>query len=200
MNPQQPQQVPQQPAFGYPTAPNPYQMPQPANHRKQILLMIGGGLLVAILLFWVAFGGKSTPGQADMQVVMKNTSETLGILDEYQEDISFSGTKSDLALAQILVRGNYQGLNEIYNKAYKPKKKFPASPKPDVASKKTLDSAERDNKLDSEIIVVLKPKVLAAQKALTTAKKNFSSKESLEKINKAQADLQAIAEILDDQQ
>jgi hypothetical protein len=198
MNPQQPNQqpVPAQPTPQF----APLQQDKQPPSRKMIFLMIGGGLLLLIMLLLVIFGGKSTPGQADMKKVMQNTSDSLGILDEYQDDISFSGTKNDMALVQILLRGNLQNLNDLYKKTYNAKKSFSSTPKPDAKSKETLDSAQRDNKLDTEIIVVLKPKIREARLNLTKIKGNFTKQSSLETIDKAQTDYKAIADILDDQQ
>lgn len=189
----------QQPAFGYPTSQNPYPMQKPPTSKKMVYLMLGGGLLIIILLLWMVFGGKSTPGQEDMQKVVQNTSDAVGILDDYQENVAFSGTKNDLALTQIILRGNYQNLNSLYTKTYKPKNKFATNPKTDKESKKTLDEAKRDNRLDSELITVLKVKVTAAYSSLLQAKKNFKSKKSLETLNKAQEDLKSVSEILNDQ-
>lgn len=199
MYPQNNQQ-PEQPAFGQPTAQNPYQMPVPGNQKKKVFLMIGGGLLVLVLLLFVVFGGKSTPGQENMTTVMQNTSESLGILDSYQEDVQFSGTKNDLALARIILRGSYQDLNELYKKAYKSKKSFSSSPKPDETSQELLDEAARDNQLDTELIDVLEEKIFAARKALQNQENNFSQASSKETVKKSQQDLATIAEILADQQ
>ena len=44
-------------SFGYPTTENPYQIPQAPNHRKQIFMMIGGGIAVLILLLIVVNSG-----------------------------------------------------------------------------------------------------------------------------------------------
>lgn len=199
MYPQNNQQ-PEQPAFGQPTAQNPYQMPVPGNQKKKVLLMIGGGLLVIILLLFIVFGGKSTPGQESMTTVLENTSESLGILDEYQEDVELSGLKNDLALARIILRGSYLDLNDLYKKAYDSNKSFSTSPKPDDASQELLDEATRDNQLDTEIIDVLEEKIFAARKALQNQENNFSQASSKETVKKSQQDLATIAEILDDQQ
>ena len=189
----------QQQAFGYPTSQNPYPMQKPPTSKRTVYMMLGGGILIVILLLWIVFGGKSTPGQSDMQEVVQNTSDAVGILDDYQENVAFSGTKNDLALTRIIIRGNYQNLNALYVKTYKPKKSFSASPKPDKASRTSLDEAQRDNRLDSEIVTVLKTKVSTAYAALLQTKKNFKSKKSLETINKAQEDLESVSEILNDQ-
>jgi hypothetical protein len=203
MNPQQPQPLPPQtnqqpPAFGYPTAPNPYPMQNQPVNKKTIYLMLGGGLFVLILLLWLVFGGKSTPGQAEMKSVMQNTSDAVGVLDQYADETSFSGTKNDLALIRIILRGNYQNLNELYTKTYKPKKKFATVPRPDAKSKSTLDEAERDNQLDSRIIEVLKTKVAAAYNSLKLAEKNFNSKTSKQTLKSASDDLVSVSEILND--
>jgi len=199
MYPQDNQQ-PQQPAFGQPTAQNPYQMPAQQQDKKKLLFMGGGALVVILLLILLLFSGGSIPGQENMRTVLQNSEDVVGILDEYQEDVQFSGTKNDLALARIIMRGSYQDLNELYKKAYKPKKNFSSSPKPDDNSKEQLDNAARDNQLDTEIVNILEEKILAARRALQNQEGNFSQASSKQTIKKAQEDLAAVAEILDDQQ
>lgn len=188
---------PQKPVFGQPTNTDPYQLNQPEADKKKMYMMIGGGILLVIMLLWVVLGGKATPGEAEMKNVVKNTSESLAILDKYNKDLSFNDAKNDLALVQILVRDNYTDLNTMYTKTFKPKKRFSTAPQPDADSKETLDSAQRSNQLDSKMVEVLKLKVLNVRKALVAAKVHFSSKEKLEILTEAQQDFEAINEILE---
>ena len=204
MNPQQsmpsqvPQSAPQQPVYDYSNLPGAQSGPQPHKIKKQLFMLFGGVALVLILLLWLVFGTGSTGGQTDMRASVQNTADSIGILDAYQQDVQFSGTKNDLALALIILRGNYQNLNELYKTTYNPKASFSNSPKPDETSATKLDEAKRDNRLDSEIITTLEPKVAAAQSALKRAKANFSSTSSLEVINKADQDYTTVLEILAD--
>jgi hypothetical protein len=168
--------------------------------KKQLFMLFGGVALVLLLLLWLVFGtGGSTGGQSDMRSSVQSTADAVGILDTYQEDVQFSGTKNDLALALIILRGNYQNLNELYKNTYNPKASFSNSPKPDENSVTKLDEAKRDNRLDNEIVSTLEPKITAAQSALRRAKPNFDSKTSLEVISKADQDYSTVLEILADQ-
>lgn len=195
MNPQNNFSGPRQ-SFGYPTTPNPYQMPQAPDNRKKLFMMAGGAVVIVLLLIWLVFGGKSTGGQTDMQSLMQNTSDAIGALDDYQSQLASSGTKNDMALSLIILRGSYQNLNELYTKTYKPKKKFSQSPQPDSTSKKALDEAARDNKLDSAIVELLKTKVNNAYQALQKTKPNFKKKSSVETLKNADTDLKSVYEIL----
>lgn len=167
-----------------------------SGSRKKLVLIIGGVLTVIVILILLLTSGSSKGGQEDMRKSLQATSDALGIMDEYEAELTYDPTKNDIALSQIILRGNFQKLNELYTKTYKPKKKFTASPKPDKASKATLDESKRNNTLDSDIIDVLKPKIILAQKELKITKSSFSKKDSIDKINVSIADLQSIQDLL----
>lgn len=158
--------------------------------------MFGGAALLLIIVGWFLFASQPKPGAADMKIVVQNTSESLGIIDAYEDKLQYTPTKNDIALVQILLRGNYQNLNTLYNKTYKPNKKFSNSTKPDTKSKTTLDDAKRNNLLDSEIVTVLKPKIEAARAAARRSQSSFSKPDSINKLKTAQSDYQAIEDIL----
>jgi hypothetical protein len=186
------------PKFGQPQNPDPYQIPDNTNpgSKKALLLMAGGVLLLIIIIAWLFLGTGGKPGADDMKKTVQNTSEALGIIDEYESDLQYTPTKNDVALVQILLRGNYSNLNELYNKTYKPKKKFSNSPKPDKASQTKLDAAKRNNVLDTEIITVLKPKIEAARAAAKRSYPNFTKADALNDLKTAYNDYEAIEEIL----
>ncbi len=161
--------------------------------------MGGGGLILIIVLLMLVFGGKSTPGKQEMQTTVQNTSDAIGILSTYQDQVSETTTKNDLALALIILRGNYQNLNTLYTKTYKPKKKFTSAPQPDKASKTTLDEAQRNNQLDSKIVEVVRAKVNAAYSNLQKTKGNFKKQSSVETVSTANEDFKSVYEILQSQ-
>ena len=166
------------------------------DSKKKLILIIGGVFVVIVILILTLTSGGSKGGQEDMRKSLQATSDALGIMDEYEAELSYAPTKNDIALSQIIIRGNFQKLNELYTKTYKAKKKFSASPKPDKASATTLDASKRNNTLDSDIIDVLKPKIALAQKELKITKSSFSKKDSVDKINVSIADLQSIQDLL----
>jgi hypothetical protein len=186
------------PKFGQPQNPDPYQIPDvnQSGSKKTLFIMAGGVLLLTIIIAWLFLGTGGKPGAEDMKVTVQNTSEALGIIDEYEGDLQYTPTKNDIALVQILLRGNYSNLNELYNKTYKPKKKFSNSPKPDKVSQTKLDAAKRNNVLDSEIITVLEPKIAAAKAAAKRSYPNFSKPDSLNQLKTAYNDYGAIEDIL----
>lgn len=184
---QQPQQAPQ----------DLYQFEKPATSKKKMLLIAGGVVLLLIMIGSLLFSGGEKPGLTELKNVLQPTADTLGIIDEYEKDLQYAPTKNDIALTQILIRGNYQELNTRYSKFYKPKKRFSNSPKPDTTSQELLEEARRSNTLDTEIIEVIQPKITETQSALAKAKKVVLDKELLELIEVAEKDMQAIQNALD---
>lgn len=174
-----------------------YQQPNTDGSKKKLVLIIGGVLVLIIVLILLLTSGGTKGGQNEMKLSLQATTDALGIIDEYESELTYAPTKNDIALSQILIRGNFQKLNALYNTTYKPKKKFSATPKVDPTSKTSLDTSARNNTLDSDIITALKPKIISAKKNLTLAKSSFTKKDSLEKINVSIADLTSIENILD---
>ena len=169
--------------------------PQPASKKKIILIAVGiVALLVALIL--VLTSGSAPAGQLEMRQALQSKSDALGVIDKYEPQLTTNQARNDVALIQILIRGNFQKLNEVYNATYNPKKKFSSQPKPDTASAKILDTAVRNNTIDSEIITVLKPKIAAAKKQLAVAQKTVSKKSDVEKIKISINDLTSIEDIL----
>lgn len=185
------------PKFGMPQNPDPYAIPAPGTDKKKLFLMFGGVLVLLLLLGFMLFGGGGNAGQAPLRTSIQSTSDAIGILDEYLDDIGSTGLKNDLSLALILLRGNQQSMNELYKETYPKAKSFSSSPKPDEASTNTLDQAERNNVLDSEIITVLKEKVATAQRSLIRAKAHFPGRQSRQTITGTQEDLVQVMDILD---
>jgi hypothetical protein len=193
-------QVPQIPKLNQDPISQPqnlYDFPDEGANKKKLFLMIGGVILLVIILAAVLFSGGGVTGQVEMKNSLQATSDALGIIDEYSDDLKYAPTKNDVALTQILIRNNHQELNTKYNKLYKPKKRFNSSPKPDAKSKETLDEARRNNKLDTEIIEVLRPKITEAGVAMNAAKKVVTDKELSSKLAAAEKDMQAILEMLE---
>lgn len=188
------------PTLGQPQNQNYYPQPnQPASKRR--LLIIGGVVTILVLgLILLLFGKQPKPGEPEMQASLKSTSEALGIVDTYAAKLQYSQTKNQVALVQILLRGNFQKLNELYKTTYNGKKKFSTSPKPDASSKTELDAAIRNNTLDSEIVTVLEPKINQAQKKLVVARQKFNKSSSVETIEVSIKDLGSIQEILNQAQ
>lgn len=177
---------------------NPYvmQLEEPTGSKKKLFLLFGGVALLLLLLGLLLFGGKSKPGQPDMKVGLQNMSEALGAIDEYESDLQGSSAKNDIALIRILLRGNFQNVNDLYNKTYKPKKRFSNSPKPSKPTVSRLDNAVSNNAIDSEIFTELKPKINAAERAFSAAKISFKKQDSVAKINNTIADLKSIEDII----
>jgi len=191
-------QVPQIPQLGQQQAPQDlYQFEKPGTSKKKMLLIAGGVVLLLIMIGSLLFGGNEKPGQVEVKNVLQPTADALGIIDEYEKDLQYAPTKNDVALTQILIRGNYQEINTRYAKFYKPKKRFSTSPKPDTASQEVLEDARKSNTLDTEIIEVIQPKITETQNALVKAKRVVLDKELLELIKTAEKDMQAIQEALD---
>ncbi|MDQ5913050.1 MAG: hypothetical protein QG659_472 [Patescibacteria group bacterium] len=191
-------QVPQIPQLGQQQAPQDlYQFEKPGTSKKKMLLIAGGVVLLLIMIGSLLFGGNEKPGQVEVKNVLQPTADALGIIDEYEKDLQYAPTKNDVALTQILIRGNYQEINTRYAKFYKPSKRFSTSPKPDTASQEVLEDARKSNTLDTEIIEVIQPKITETQNALVKAKRVVLDKELLELIKTAEKDMQAIQEALD---
>lgn len=169
---------------------------RPESSKRKIFLIAGGIFLLLILLIVVLTSGGSKPGQETMQASLQSTSEALGIIDEYEDKLTYEPAKNDVALIQILLRGNFQKLNDLYTTTYKPKKKFSNSPKVDTKSKEALDRSDRNNTLDSDILVALKPKIATAKKNLTLSRSSFNKRDSVEKIQVSIEDMNSIEKIL----
>ncbi len=184
------------PQFGQPQNQNYYQMGSEPASKKRLYLIIAGIVVVIIALVLILTSGGSKPGQETMRESLQATSEALGIIDEYEGQLDYAPTQNDVALVKILLRGNFQKLNELYNTTYKPKKKFSSSPKIDTKSKETLDRSQRNNTLDSDILTTLKPKIATAKKNLTLSRSSFKKKDSSEKIKVSIEDLKSIEDIL----
>lgn len=184
------------PKFGMPQNPDPYAIPQPESDKKKLFMMVGGIVALLLILGLVLFSGGGGEGQSSMKTSIQNSSDAIGILDEYLEQTDATGVRNDLSLALILLRGNQQSMNDLYKKTYPKAKSFSRSPKPDEESVEILDRAERNNVIDTEIIVVLKDKVQTSLRSLTRAKAYFTTKESRETISQTQEDLEQVYEIL----
>jgi len=191
-------QVPQIPQLGQQQAPQDlYQFEKPGTSKKKMLLIAGGVVLLLIMIGSLLFGGNEKPGQVEVKNVLQPTADALGIIDEYEKDLQYAPTKNDVALTQILIRGNYQEITPRYTKYYQPKKRFSTSHKPDTASQEVLEDARKSNTLDTEKIEVIQPKITETQNALVKAKRVVLDKELLELIKTAEKDMQAIQEALD---
>lgn len=173
-----------------------YQQPQAEADTKKKLLILGGVGAVIILLLLLIFGGSSKAGQQDLQSSIQATSESLAIIDTYQKQIQYTPTKNDLALTQILLRGNLQKLDALYIKTYKSKKNLSTIPKLDAQSKASLDQSARNNTLDSDIITVLKPKIDKAKAKLTLVKPSFGKQSSKQSIQTSIDDLTSIQDLM----
>lgn len=170
-------------------------VPPPASKKK--VFLVGAGIVALLgLLLAVVLGGGSKAGEQDMQNALTSTSDAIGIISKYENDLRYAPTQNDVALTKILLRGNFQQLNELYNKTYKPRKKFSASPKADAGSATQLDRAKRSNTLDNEIIEALKTKVLAADKSLVSAKSAFKTGSSKTVVQDSITDLDSIEDLL----
>jgi len=152
-----------------------------AEKKKKILYGAGiGAVLIALLL--VLTSSKPQPGQPQMQAALQSTADALGITLDYTSKLTYAPTEDDVALTQTLLRGNYQALNTMYNKAFKPNKMFPPTPKSDKASVAKLDESVRNNTIDNDISTVLLPKIVSAEQNLEKAKPLFTNKDSVQKI------------------
>jgi hypothetical protein len=184
------------PQFGQQNQNYNYQVPNDPGVKKKLILFGAGVTVLLVALVLVLTSGGSNAGQESMQKSLQSTSEALGIIDEYESKLTHSPTKNDVALVQILLRGNFEKINELYTTTYKPKKKISNSPKVDSDSKETLDRSLRNNTLDSDILTELEPKIIAARKQLTETRSSFKKRDSVEKIKVSIEDLSSIEEIL----
>ncbi len=192
-------QIPK-PSFGQPQNQDPYVIPQPgSDKKKQTLLMFGGLTVILLLLGMLIFGGKSTPGEADMQSVIDQTGESLGVISQYGQKAKNLDSQNDLALIQIILRGNYQKLGDLYKETYGKKKIVPSSPKPDLNSQDILDAAVTNDTIDTEIFKVLSPKILSASKSLKSVKANFTKADSINTVTTAQKDFESLTSVLNKQ-
>lgn len=187
------------PGFGKPQNDNPYIIPQPGEDNKKTTFMMFGGLgLLVILLFIVLTSGGSPAGSTDLKSAVQQTSDAIGVVNEYDKHIKGQSAQNDIAQIKIILTGNYNKLIALYKDSYDPKASFSGAPKPDGASIKTLDSAVKNDTVDSEIVSVLKPKIILIRKSLIVSKPNFKS-DNLRVITNAQADYQSISDILEKQ-
>ena len=190
--------VPQLSHAPQPTAESTYEFVKPPMSKKKLALIAGGILLLLIMLFALIFsGGGEKPGYTEMKTAMQSNADALGVIEEYEKNLNYAPSKNNVALTQILIRGNYQELNTRYTKLYKPKKRFNSNPKPDVKSQETLDAAVRNNTLDTEIIDVLRDKVTKSGTYFNKARKVVVDKELSENLKTAEKDMSAILVSLD---
>lgn len=185
------------PAFGKAQNEDPYVIPQPgADKTKTALLMFGGLAVILILLGMLVFGGKKPAGQSDLLTVVEQTGYSIGAIDKYSKNLKNTSSKNDISQIQIFLKGNYQTLGALYAKTYDKKKVFKRSPLPDPASITTLEAAVKNDTVDSQLITVLKPKILKIQHGLQQVKPNFTANTSKDTIRTAQSDYQSITDIL----
>lgn len=173
-----------------------YQIPNDPGVKKKLILFGGGVVILIIALIMVFTSGGGSPGMEPMRAALQSTNEALGIMDEYEAQIQSTDTKNEVALMQILVRGNFQKLNGLYQETYKPKSGFSSAPTIDAESKEALDRSARNNTLDSDILTALKPKVAEAQKQLSLTLPSFTTPSSVEMIETSIKDLASVEEIL----
>ena len=173
-----------------------YSLEDEQDSKKRMLLMIGGAILVIVLLVLVLLGGGSKPGKQNMHDSLKSTSQALGIIDEYETKLQSTPTKNDVALTQILLRGNYQKLNTLYIKTYKASKDLSNNPKADAASITALNRSERNNTLDTDIITVLQAKIQSAQSKLVLVQPAFKNAVDKKSIQDSIADMQSVEDAL----
>jgi len=174
-----------------------HQDDQPTTLNTKKIFLILGGVGIILISLLLLFGGSPPKGQPQMKKSLQATTDALGIADEYLKDLNYPPAKNDVAQIQIILRGNRQVLNDLYKKTFKQKKSFGGSAKPDKNSIDSLDTAKKNNTLDSEIFDVLKPKIIVAKKQLMLARTGFSKNDSIKKINNAIDDLNSIEDILD---
>ncbi len=192
-------QIPK-PNFGQPQNEDPYVIPQPgSDKKKQGILMFGGLAVILLILGMLIFGGKSAGGEVQMKSVIDETGESIGVISEYDTKLKSLDAQNDIALVQIILRGNYQKLGDLYKETYGKKKTVPSSPKPDANSIEILDAAVTNDTIDTEIFEVLSPKISSASKSLGLAKSNFTKADSLEAITTAQTDFESLTSILNKQ-
>ena len=188
------------PKFGQPQNPDPYTIPQPGSeNKKRSLLMFGGLAVVLIMLGMLLFGGGAPAGREDSLSAIDATAEALGAIDEYDKELKRTPVKNEIAIVKTILRGNYQSLGTLYKNTYDKKKSFPSNPKLDARSTEILDTAVKNNTIDAALVEVLRPKITAVQRSLIAMKPNFNEPESLKTLSTAQADYQAVSDILEKQ-
>lgn len=186
------------PGFGKPQNEDPYVIPQPgADNKKTTMLMFGGLAVLLLLLGLILFGGGSSAGQTELKGTIDSTAESLGVINDYDRKLKSRATQDDIALVKTILLGNYEKLIALYQKNYSAKAKFTKSPKADTASKARLESAIKNDTQDSEIIEVLKPKIIQARKYLITTKPHINTSDGTLVIETAQSDYLSITEILE---
>lgn len=184
--------------FGKPQNPDPYEIPQPGADKKRAnLLMFGGLALVLLLLGLVLFSGGETAGRQDMLDATESIGESVGTIQSYEGDIKTIPVQNDIALIKVILRGGYQNLGGVYKDVYDEKKSFTNSPKPSESATTTLEAAVKNDTVDSEIVDVLEPQLLNAQRSLIKAKASISGETSRAKILTVQNDLASVIEILE---
>lgn len=158
--------------------------------------MFGGLAIILIILGMLVFGGKSAGGELEMKAVIDETGESLGIISSYESKLDNLDSQNDIALVQIILRGNYQNLGDLYIETYKAKKSISSSPRADEDSLDILDAAVTNDTIDTEIFKVLSRKILSSNESLSQAKSNFSNPESLDTISTAQNDFESLTSLL----
>lgn len=190
-------QIPK-PNFGQPQNQDPYVIPQPgSDKKKQMILMFGGLAVILLILSMLIFGGKSAGGEIEMKAVIDETGESLGVISSYETKLKSLDSQNDIALVQIILRGNYQKLGDLYKETYNSKKSISNSPRADEKSLDILDAAVTNDTIDTEIFQVLGPKILRSSQSLEKAKSNFTKAESLDTLTTAQTDFESLTSILD---
>lgn len=173
-----------------------YYYPEEGGDKKKMIILFGGIIVILLLGALLLFGGgEDQAGQLSMKQSLQSTNEALGIIDEYQDQLTYSPTKNDVALIQIILRGNYQKLSDLYAEAYDAKKPS-GSFKPDEDSVEELDRSVRNNTIDTDIITVLEPKITAAEKSLEQAAVDFTKQSSVELIKVSVEDFVSIQGVL----
>ena len=173
-----------------------YYYPEEGGDKKKMIIMFGGIIVVLLLGALLLFsGGDDQAGQLSMKQSLQSTNEALGIIDEYQSELTYSPTKNDVALIQIILRGNYLKLSDLYVEAYGTKKPS-SSFKPDEASVEELDRSVRNNTINTDIITILEPKITEAEKSLQQASVDFTKQSSVELIKVSVEDFVSIQGVL----
>lgn len=159
--------------------------------------MFGGLAVILLILGMLIFGGKSAGGEIEMKAVIDETGESLGVISSYETKLKSLDSQNDIALVQIILRGNYQKLGDLYKETYNSKKSISNSPRADEKSLDILDAAVTNDTIDTEIFQVLGPKILRSSQSLEKAKPNFTKAESLDTLTTAQTDFESLTSILD---
>lgn len=173
-----------------------YYYPEEGGDKKKTIILFGGVFIILLLGALLLFGGgEDNSGKISMQNSVEATGDALGIIDTYQETLQYAPTKNDVALVQIILRGNYQKLNNLLVETYD-EKALTESPEPDEDSKESLDRAVRNNTIDNDIIEILSPKIETALQSLTEASADFTSSDTLDILKTSAEDFQSIQNVL----